>query len=607
MRTPIRRFGMAIRVGIFAFVDLIVLLLYLTISFYYISEMDLFAFVRYSDPTKVVVGERNVVDGEAKLLVSTEGRTVPLVPPALAASENCGDSIDKLFDEGNDAEQGCSTEKGDDVLEETIAKDVPEIAVEKTKNKRKSKAVGDASGSTHPPKRLREDFYAATSDIGGKSLASIRGLILEDSSVSELNLQTRPLVTRSSITDVPVVTVVATTTIAADVSSITNDSMLDDPYVCRDLTDCLALPAFFSQLQKEAKIAHLRSLLSLKESEAAEAIRLCEQVSVVEAADVVKGDELRDLKEKNFALEEEKDILSERVMTLESVTTLKETKVVSLESERGGLVNQISLLESALEIFKQQMEAIQDEQATVLCNRVMELDAQLLEMVAHLEGEFYPCFLVTISGRRWILTHGLKLVLLNCLQSLEYYRTSGQAISCAIHKGIQDGLKAGVDHGKAGRDLSVIEAYDPFTESKYIDVVNALGVVDFSLLTELESKKDASMVDLEDSLHFEGPLAEIPKAKDLQPSPKQLILPIHRTEDNEKCLSLTDVMVPLVEPLSSKSLIGEASTSAAPATARPITTLSMTFVPSGVVPPLFIPDYRVLDPKPHDGDPSSIT
>ncbi|GKG61432.1 hypothetical protein Tco_0619157, partial [Tanacetum coccineum] len=36
------------------------------------------------------------------------------------------------------------------------------------------------------------------------------------------------------------------------------------------------------------------------------------------------------------------------------------------------------------------MEAMQDEQATALRNRVMKLDAQLLEMVAHLEEEFYP-------------------------------------------------------------------------------------------------------------------------------------------------------------------------------------------------------------------------
>ncbi|GJX01945.1 hypothetical protein Tco_0185858 [Tanacetum coccineum] len=246
-----------------------------------------------------------------------QGSHGPLAPPAPTASGDSGDSIDKLFDKGNDAEQERSTERDDDVLEETIAKDVPEIVVEKTKKKRKSKAVGDASGSTHPPKRLREDFHAATSDIGGKSLAAIRGLIPEDSSVSELNLWTRPLVASSSdtmilkqtsVADVLVVTTVATTTIDADVFTIlppqvrvvsgspasvsgakknvastsklddpatssdsfyaaqyldsetlhniyipkckvTNDSVLNDPYVYRDLMDRLAPPAFFSQLR----------------------------------------------------------------------------------------------------------------------------------------------------------------------------------------------------------------------------------------------------------------------------------------------------------------------------------------------------------------------
>ncbi|GJT75062.1 hypothetical protein Tco_1041787 [Tanacetum coccineum] len=140
------------------------------------------------------------------------------------------------------------------------------------------------------------------------------------------------------------------------------------------------------------------------------------------------------------------------------------------------------------------------------------------------------------------------------------------------------------------------------------------------------------MVDLIDSLRLEGPLVEIPRAEDLQPSPEQLMFPIHRMEDNvllgetslsfslqvvrsrvqrvkgeikEKRLSLTDVMVPLVEPLSSKSLINEASTFVAPATTDPITTLSTTFAPSGVVPPLSVPDYQVLDMELHDGDPSS--
>ncbi|GKC88586.1 hypothetical protein Tco_1149235 [Tanacetum coccineum] len=172
-----------------------------------------------------------------------------------------------------------------------------------------------------------------------------------------------------------------------------------------------------------------------------------------------------------------------------------------------------------------------------------------------------------------------------------------------------DGLKAGVDHGKAGRDLSVIEAYDLSAEAKYIDAVNAHGTVDFSLLFELKSKKDAIMVDLMDSLRLEGPLAEIPVAEDLQLSPEQLMLPVHRPEDN---VVLGRLPYPLpsscsLTPLSSKTLIGKGSTSAAPTTAEPITTLSTTFTSSNVVPPLSVFDYQVLDAEPHDEDPPATT
>ncbi|GKF77966.1 hypothetical protein Tco_0230436, partial [Tanacetum coccineum] len=80
---------------------------------------------------------------------------------------------------------------------------------------------------------------------------------------------------------------------------------------------------------------------------------------------------------------------------------------------------------------------MQDEQAKVLGSRVAELDAQLYEIAVHLEEEFYLRFLTTISGRRWILTYGLKLVLLKCLQSSEYLQALGQAIGCAINKDLK--------------------------------------------------------------------------------------------------------------------------------------------------------------------------
>ncbi|GKC45615.1 hypothetical protein Tco_1063337 [Tanacetum coccineum] len=451
-----------------------------------------------------------------------------------------GDSIDKLFDEGGNAGQEHSIERDDDVLEETVAKDVSEVAAEKTKKKRKRKVVGDASGSTFPPKRLREDYHAAASNTRGKSLATICDLVSDGSSVpsgvtkpptvvsvpptpddrptyfvSGLNLWTFPpslryvvssddshhsgscsdvkSFSRSPAADAPVTTVAVTTTVTTDASAVpppkarvvsknleifrdsasaggANADAADDSYVCRDLTDRLAPPALFlqlyamdyDQLYTEFNVGAAR--------QAAEAIRLRGQISAIEAADAAKGNELRDLKERNFVLEGENDVLFEKVKTLESVVALKETelasfaaqvtqltydlfgfqlsrdelssKVVSLESERDSLVGQKSSLESAFELFRERMEAMQDEKATVLGNRVAKLDAQLLEMAAHLDEEFYP-----------------------------------------LNKGIQDGLKERVDHGKAGRDLSVIEAYDPSAEANYIDAVNALGAIDFSLLS----------------------------------------------------------------------------------------------------------------------------
>ncbi|GJY98680.1 hypothetical protein Tco_0516110 [Tanacetum coccineum] len=94
-------------------------------------EMDLFAFIRHSDPTKVRVGERNLADSEVKLLKMTEGRTVALDSPTTAASGSSGDSIDKLFDEEHDVGQKYSVEKDDDVLEEAVTKDASEAIAEK--------------------------------------------------------------------------------------------------------------------------------------------------------------------------------------------------------------------------------------------------------------------------------------------------------------------------------------------------------------------------------------------------------------------------------------------------------------------------------------------
>ncbi|GJW46042.1 hypothetical protein Tco_0077688 [Tanacetum coccineum] len=400
------------------------------------QEMDLFAFIRHSDPTKVQIWERDLAEREVKLLKMTEGRTVSLDPPVTAASGDSGDSIDKLFHEGDDVGQEHSVERDDDVLEETISKDVSEVAVEKNKKfKRKRKTTGDASASTFPPKKLREDYHVAASITGGKSLATIRSLIPEGSSfpsgiaeprddgladsVSGLDLRTCPpskryvissddshysnsrsevnFFARSAVVDTLVMTIAITTIVVVDASvvqvskdkvrsgnletfrdsasagganvnaasslklnepttssgsfydsqdldsktlhniyvpkwKVTNESVLDEPtadvsgsgsgdasgtYVGKKdcLKDkCVEQTTFLSE--KDDEITHIRSLLSLKETEAVEAIRLRSQLSVVEVADAAKSTELRDLKERNFALEGEKMLCLRRSQPL---------------------------------------------------------------------------------------------------------------------------------------------------------------------------------------------------------------------------------------------------------------------------------------------------
>nr|GEV44143.1 hypothetical protein [Tanacetum cinerariifolium] len=464
--------------------------------------MDLFVFIRHSDLTKVRIGERDLEKRDVKLLKMTKGRTEHYA------------------------------ERDDDALEETIVREVSYVAVEKAKKKRKRKVIGDASGFTHPPKKLKDDYQSVLPNTSGKFLAALRDLVLEGSGIP--SGVTEPLIAgfvapTSLVADALVVTVSVTTTVVADVAAILDpkagvrlraevrmwgEHTLENKGKLED--KCAEQAVLLSE--RYAEIFHLKSFLSLKEAEVVEAIHLRGQLTSVEIADAAKGSELKDLKEKNITLEGERDVMSEKIRTLESANAAKEaelaslssqvakltfdlsefqlshdelnSKVVSLESERDGLINHTSSLESAFEHFSEYMEATQDEQARVL------------------------------------------------------------AIGCAVNKGIQDGLRAGVDHWKARRDLS-----------------------------------DASIVDLMDSLRLEGTLAEIPRAEDLQPS-----------QNNSGSQSIG----------RKTTLIGEASTSGIPSTAEPVTTVSTTLASSGFVPPLSVADYQVLDAVPHHGNPPTM-
>ncbi|GKC39418.1 hypothetical protein Tco_1051802, partial [Tanacetum coccineum] len=310
-----------------------------------------------------------------------------------------------------------------------------------------------------------------------------------------------------------------------------------------------ARQAFLNKEARDDDVENLKAQLLLKETEAAEAARLRAQ--------------------RNVALENEKDSLDGKVTELQSLVfakdlELKDLNVVvsSLKSQNNGLVDQVA-----------------------------KLDADLLEMALHLEEKFYPHLLNTISGRRWLLTRGVKLAVVKCLNSQEYLMALGSAISRAIEKGMQDRLSAGIDYEKAVRGLEDVVTYNPAAKANYNSAMQRLRELDFLLLSELSAHKDVSTVDIMNLLRLESPLTDAPGMSDLQPDCER-----HLRRSCGAAVALIDVWVPLVDLLSTQNLIGAASTSGSVQAAIVSTnTLSTTFASASSVPPITTDDYKIIN------------
>nr|GFB02354.1 hypothetical protein [Tanacetum cinerariifolium] len=249
------------------------------------------------------------------------------------------------------------------------------------------------------------------------------------------------------------------------------------------------------------------------------------------------------LKECNTILEKEKNALDVKVTELEALVVGKECELTDLNSL-------ISFVKS---------------QNDILVDRFDNLYTDFVEMAIHLEEKFYSHLFTTVSGRKWLLTYGMKLVIVKCLNSTEYLSALGAAIGKAIKKGMQDRLSAGIVHGREDR----------------------LPNVNFSLLAELKSNKDASVKTVMDILRLEGPLAVKLGLNELQPDVDQLMVHIHRS-------SAKVVLSATALSLSLNVSNTEGTSDTAPATAYTNMALSTTFASTSSIAPISIDDYKVV-------------
>ncbi|GJZ31319.1 hypothetical protein Tco_0576366, partial [Tanacetum coccineum] len=203
--------------------------------------------------------------------------------------------------------------------------------------------------------------------------------------------------------------------------NITNDSLLDNGFSCRTLVDRIAPPAFFFVLrtmdydqlytkfnvgaarqvclgaevrsrtehelelkenlkakytargrlleEKDLEILKLKSQLAEKEAEAAEVIRLYDQVSSLSREKSALTTEVSVLKVTVTQKDHDISLLNSRATCLAS--TLDDAKVAcaeagnkitSLASERDRLASEVSSLRAGFQDFKERMEIQQEEQ-----------------------------------------------------------------------------------------------------------------------------------------------------------------------------------------------------------------------------------------------------
>nr|GEV14002.1 hypothetical protein [Tanacetum cinerariifolium] len=99
-------------------------------------------------------------------------------------------------------------------------------------------------------------------------------------------------------------------------------------------------------------------------------------------------------------------------------------------------------LAKELESLRVQFSDLQVSNIQLSQQRCTEMDARLDKLSVDFDEELYPHMLTAIAGR--------------------------------LVKGINEGLKHDIEHGRADRDLAAIKAYDPEADSKYVKALQDL-------------------------------------------------------------------------------------------------------------------------------------
>ncbi|GKE12599.1 hypothetical protein Tco_1416150, partial [Tanacetum coccineum] len=396
------------------------------------EEMDLFAFINHADPTKVRICEKQIEEGQTPLLESTRGRvdervnivadkeveaTVADKPKGprkkrKTTRDACGSGLPPKKLREDHGTSGVST-GGKSVAELQSLMERSTLAVE----------VGVTSVSTVPfvtssmTLTLERERGGRTDSITGPNLRTQhlakRFVVHSDSPChSSLNAADAEVsfVVRSLIPDPPTMTTVVATTVFADTSSVPVHRAGDEPVHVSIFTDSisigmvgpdiagpsqptgtdLSVDTFYLSQDMDSEM--LRQIYVPKWNVVNEYALDDPDFNVGAARHTCLSAEVR-MRTKHI-LREKKNLKGSCARQADLVKELSfdelNVKADSLESQKENLASQLSSLEatcvrlrdqiSGYELFKEQYEAVQDEQVKILSDKVAGLDAELIGM-----------------------------------------------------------------------------------------------------------------------------------------------------------------------------------------------------------------------------------
>nr|GEX58442.1 reverse transcriptase domain-containing protein [Tanacetum cinerariifolium] len=202
---------------------------------------------------------------------------------------------------------------------------------------------------------------------------------------------------------------------------VTNDCRLDALDAFQDKVDYIAPSRYFSELR------HLPNADFL------------DQYNITLALQVAMGSQLR------LRFEQEVRLLKKS----RSNIARRDQRVQKLDSLRAQF--------SDLQVSNKQLSD--------------QMDARLDKLSVDFNEELYSHMLTPIAGHHWVIRHGLCLAVMKCVESSEIRQVFADVVSTRLAKGMSEGLKYGIEHGKAGRDLADVEIRDLRPSSSQLKIL----------------------------------------------------------------------------------------------------------------------------------------